>query len=254
MCSACNRERNVLLAGAWKGWWGSDARICTAFATTDRCTKEEFGLVRWRKTDNAQQQWKKQMKTTKHPEMPLKGLGRCTCCLFCFPCCSPWSPTHWSWQFSPCCTKAWKGSPRSELNPISSFIFLSAGILLLDISWCFFWQGHQAPPYVYTGELSDRCKYCCETGWCRETVALSVAIHSSSLHHSYPGGGGIANREEQHWKRLCVGTTNYCQSFLRERASHSQLALFILIVTGKRMGGSLKGRILKRRALTFCSG
>lgn len=82
---------------------------------------------------------------------------------------------------------------------------------------------------------------------------MSVAIRSWSLCHSYPGGGGIADWEEQHWKRLYVGTTNYCQSFLRQRASHS-LALFFLTVTGKRMGGSLKGRIVKRRVLTFCLG
>lgn len=55
---------------------------------------------------------------------------------------------------------------------------------------------------------------------------MSVAIRSWSLCHSYPGGGGIADWEEQHWKRLYVGTTNYCQSFLRQRASHSLALLF----------------------------
>lgn len=35
MRCACNRERNVLLAGPQqKGWWGSETKICTAFGIT----------------------------------------------------------------------------------------------------------------------------------------------------------------------------------------------------------------------------
>lgn len=119
-------------------------------------------------------------------------------------------------------------------------------------------QGHPAPPYITCNRnLSDRCEYCKDKGWCKGAAVcqyLHVAGPCGTARYSstftYVGGGRIANSDARNsiGRDMC----SWLILVISERKGKSLTASSILTVSGKRIRGSWTGRILKRR--TLCSG
>lgn len=105
----------------------------------------------------------------------------------------------------PVSTKAGKGSPCSELYPISplpsSFYQVFYYLRSLDVSSVSDHRdtGHHLMFTQYaTGDLSERCEYCKGKGWCREMVVcqwLYVAgpCATACYFSTDAGGGGITS-------------------------------------------------------------